>query len=197
MDLWNSIFNIKKLNRQKPAKGKVLIAEPFMLDPNFKRSVVYLCDHDENGTFGLILNKPLDIDPASAFKKFPKINTKIFYGGPVANDSLFYIHTMGDIVPESQKINENLWLGGDFDVISKLLEKGSMKLSEIKFFIGYSGWGSGQLDFEMSENAWIVADATLDDILSQNADDLWNNMLSRMGDDYKKLTLVPRNPILN
>ena len=132
----NDILKIKT-NDIKPAKGKILISEPFLIDYYFKRSVVLLAEHNEEGTFGLIINKPVDIALSDVLHDFPEFDSPVYLGGPVKTDSLYFIHTLGDRLENSLEITEGLYWGGDIEVVKEMITLGKITAKEIKFFVGY------------------------------------------------------------
>ena len=119
--------------------GQVLIAEPFMLDPYFKRAVVLLCEHHDEGTLGFILNKNIDMGINDLMSDFPKFDAEIFYGGPVQTDNLHYVHDLGDLLEDSIKIAEGVWWGGDFEQLKFLIGQQVIQPATTRFFVGYSG----------------------------------------------------------
>ena len=98
-------YTITELNKLEPKKGRLLVAEPFMEDPNFKRSVILLTGYSQDGVFGFMLNKPIDLKINNLIKDFPTFNAPVYFGGPVQSDSLFYIHSQGEFIEESIKIS--------------------------------------------------------------------------------------------
>jgi putative transcriptional regulator len=186
-----------KTNNIKPARGKILISEPFLLDYFFKRSVILLAEHNEEGTFGVIVNKPIKARFNDIVKDFPEFNSKIFLGGPVQGDSLFFIHTLGDQVENSLEILPGIYWGGDIERIRELIELSLIKPSQIRFFIGYSGWSPNQLDEELERNSWVVSSATADDLLRTTPSMLWTRSLRRLGNDYAHWIKFPDDPTDN
>ncbi len=185
-------------NKVAPAAGTLLLSEPFMLDPNFKRTVVMLCEHmDDGGTVGFILNRPLDIKVCDALVDFDDVQNELFYGGPVAQDTLHYLHRYGDIIEESMQIKDDIFWGGNFEQLGELIKAGTIDPKNIKFFLGYSGWSTGQLDGELKENAWIVTPAKSQYIFDISDRELWKIVLSDLGGDYKQLVHYPEDPMLN
>ena len=91
--------------------GKLIIAEPFSLEPHFKRSVVLLCNHDAEGSFGYIINKMLDMKLNEVMADFPEFNAPLFYGGPVQTDSLHFLHNVGDLLVGSKRISSGVYIG--------------------------------------------------------------------------------------
>lgn len=192
----NDILKIKT-NNIEPSRGKILISEPFLSDYYFKRSVVLLAEHNEDGTFGLILNKPVSIPFNDAIKGFPPFNAKVFLGGPVKTDSLFFIHTLGDLIGESVEIMPGLFWGGDIETVKELIAINKVSPIDIKFFAGYSGWVSKQLEGELERNSWVVSMIKPEQIMLSDPDSLWSNSLKWLGGDYSYWTSFPQEPAMN
>tara|TARA_Y100000589_G_scaffold202618_1_gene191124 strand:+ start:5792 stop:6376 length:585 start_codon:yes stop_codon:yes gene_type:complete len=188
-----SFVDISKSNKLSPKSGRLLLAEPFMLDDHFSRSVIYLCEHNKDGSYGFILNNTLNLklNDIITDKELPDID--VFYGGPVHATSLFYIHQMGNVINDSLKISENIYTGGDFNQIVEFLNLGILDLNKIKFFLGYSGWSKGQLVSEIKSHSWIVSDIEKENIFENNKD-LWRNVLENKGGKYKAIANFPLNP---
>jgi putative transcriptional regulator len=191
------LLNFNKLNREQPAKGKVLISEPFLNDDYFKRSVVLLCEHNEEGTFGFVLNNFVDIALPDLIEGLPPFETRISVGGPVNSDNLYYIHTLGDKIPGSIEIREGIFMGGSFEVVRIALESGTLQKNQVRFFVGYSGWSVGQLEKEISENAWFVGQAEAADIMDAWLENFWQKILRDMGANYSVISNYPEDPNLN
>jgi putative transcriptional regulator len=190
------IHNILKIktNNIKPARGKILISEPFLVDYFFKRSVILLAEHNDEGSFGVILNKPVKARFNDVVKDFPEFNSRIFFGGPVQDDSLFYIHTLGDQVENSLEIMPGIYWGGEIETIKELIGLNLIKPSQIRFFIGYSGWSPKQLDEELERNSWVVSGVSVDDILRTTPSMLWSRSLRRLGEEYAHWVNFPDDP---
>lgn len=185
-------------NKITPAAGQLLLSEPFMSDPNFKRTVVLLCELlEDGGSVGFILNKTLNIKVCDALLDFDDIKNDLYYGGPVAQDTLHYLHTYGDLIEDSLHISENIYWGGNFDQLTNLMKAGTIDASQVKFFLGYSGWASGQLENELKENSWIIAQATSNYVFKATDETLWKQVLKEMGGEYKQMMNYPENPMLN
>ena len=192
----NDILKIKT-NNLKPTKGKILISEPFLVDYYFKRSVVLLAEHNEEGSFGLILNKPVDMPLNDVLHDFPPFDGKVFLGGPVKTDSLYFIHTLGDQIENSLEISEGLFWGGDIDVIKEMIVIGKIKPKEIKFFVGYSGWISKQLESELARNSWLVANIKAHQVMESKPEFLWKESLLKLGGVYSYWLNFPSDPGMN
>ncbi len=191
------IFRIEN-NHVKPEKGCILISEPFMNDRYFGRSVVLLVEHDlEHGSMGFVLNKPLDQKVNDYFQGLESIpDIPIFQGGPVGTNRLFFIHTLGDLVPSTTPIGNGLYFDGDFDVIKSYLSKGN-PADSVKFFLGYSGWGKNQLENEISCNSWVVSESDKFQMMKNEGEICWKRALSKLGNRYKSWANFPKRPFLN
>ena len=186
-----------KTNNIKPARGKILISEPFLLDYFFKRSVVLLAEHNDEGTFGVIVNKPIKASFNEVVKDFPAFNSKVFLGGPVQSDSLFFIHTLGEEIDNSLEIIPGVYWGGDIERIREMIGLDMIKPPQIRFFVGYSGWAPKQLDEELDRNSWLVSHISAHDLLNSNPSMLWSRSLRRLGKEYAHWNNFPDDPVLN
>ncbi len=182
----------------QPSQGRLLISEPALRDFYFSKSVVLLVEHSpDEGTFGLIINKPVHLKLNEVVKDFPKIDFPLYLGGPVHPERLFYLHTLGDKIPGSLHVFGDLYWGGEIKKLMELIELKLVGPSDVKFFIGYSGWEPGQLNREMGEKSWIVTQATLDCVLADSPETMWGSILKKMGNDYAIWANYPSDPILN
>jgi len=186
-----------KTNNLKPSKGKILISEPFLIDYYFKRSVVLLAEHNEEGSFGLIINKPVDMHISDILQDFPEFNAPVYLGGPVKTENLYFIHTKGEIIEESLEILNGLYWGGDIEHVRELIAIGKLTPSDIKFFVGYSGWVSKQLEGELAKNSWLVSKIKAQQVMDMNATDMWDAVIKSLGRDYAYWTNFPSDPALN
>ncbi len=191
-------FDFFKVNYDKisPEQGKVLIAEPGLIDLNFKRSVILIVEHNENGTVGFVLNRILNYKLSDLLPDFPDFDAKISLGGPVNPKSIHFIHTLGDIVPKTSPISDNISWGGDFEFIKSLIEAKKITPKQILFFVGYSGWSVEQLDREITEGSWVVAKLHPTKIFTAS-EDLWIDTVREMGSNFKPWTLYPEDPSFN
>jgi putative transcriptional regulator len=188
------VLDISFKNKLKPQTGTVLISDPFLDEDYFRRSVILICDHNEDGTFGFVLNNYLDIDLHEVDEEFPDIQARISVGGPVETQSLFFIHSFGEEVEGSVNIMGELYFGGDFENIQELLNIPENK-NRIRFFLGYSGWGKEQLREELKENSWIVANNISPiEILETTNDNFWQYCLEKQGERFKTISKFPINP---
>lgn len=182
-------------NNIVPARGKILISQPFLQDGCFKRSVVLLTEYSPEGAVGFVLNKPLAVTIADLMEDFPSGESKLSIGGPVNTDTLHYLHTMNNI-PDAIEVVKGIYWGGQIDVIRKLLSLSIMQPNDIRFFLGYAGWGVGQLDEELKQNSWLVGDIRASQIIHPTGN-MWEESVHGMGDQYKMWSIFPENPSLN
>ncbi len=195
------VIQIKCINLEymiEPANGILLIAEPFLKDPSFKRSVVLICKHsNEEGTFGFSLTKRLDTTLDEIIEDMENWGLAIFLGGPVHTDTLHYIHQYPEYFDDALKIADNVYWGGDFEKMKTLIKDGTLDTNKIKFFLGYSGWSENQLKTEMEENSWITTLSSKEIIFDTHADNIWNACLTQLGGKYKMMIHFPTDPQLN
>ncbi len=187
----------KYRNQIKPEKGRLLISEPFLADPNFERTVVLLCDHNEDGSFGFVLNKPSILKVTEVVEDMKNLDEIVYVGGPVQQDTLHFLHR-SDAITEAAKILEGIYWGGNFESLLLAADTHQMHHEDIRFFLGYSGWGSGQLETELEEDSWIVCDFITSDLLFDTDPKLmWKKALDGMGGRYSMYSNYPLDPRLN
>lgn len=176
--------------------GSLLIAEPFLGDKNFERSVVLVCEHNQEGTFGLVLNQKTNLHLSDVIEDV-YADYPLFVGGPVQQNTLHYLHRRPDLIDESIQISAGLYWSGNFEQIKQSVNLGVMPESDIRFFVGYSGWSEGQLDNELSEKAWIISQTTPAFLFNTPADEFWRGILKSMGGEFKAIANYPVDPRLN
>jgi putative transcriptional regulator len=157
------------------APGKILIADPFLRDPNFLRSVVFICDHKDEGSFGLLLNKQYEQVLGELISDLENCPIPVYFGGPVQLDTVHFLHRRPELIPGGFEVTDGIFWGGDFDEVVRLIKSDSLSPKDIRFFIGYSGWGEGQLEEEMKQKSWITSEATSDLIFDIDAERTWKN----------------------
>ncbi|WP_430812069.1 MULTISPECIES: YqgE/AlgH family protein [unclassified Carboxylicivirga] len=190
------IFKVQKPGL-KPAKGRILIAEPFLQGPYFNRSIVFLTEYSEEGAVGFVLNKSSELYPDEVIEDLFNFKGELYVGGPVSSNTLYFIHTLGDQIQGAVKITDTLYWGGDFDVVKDMINTGVADYTQVKFFAGYSGWSPGQLEGEIKENSWIVAEAKDAMVMDDNIDHIWKQAMEDLGDVFKAWTNFPENPTYN
>jgi putative transcriptional regulator len=180
-----------------PSPGILLIADPFLKDPNFMRTVVLMCEHQSDGSMGFVLNKTFESTLDELMTGFEGQKIPVFYGGPVQLDTIHFLHQQPELIPGGIEIIEGVFWGGNFESVMSLAQTGQLNLEKIKFFIGYSGWGGGQLKDELNEKSWLTVDATTRLIFSTQPDDVWKSSLRHLGGNYEMLVHYPIDPQLN
>lgn len=182
----------------KPKKGHLLIAEPSIIgDTSFNRSVILLADYTEEGSIGFILNKPLEYN-LNDLVPVAEAQFKVYNGGPVEQDNLYFIHKLPDLIPQSIEISLGIFWGGDFDIALNLINEGQITESEIRFFLGYSGWEPKQLEKELQSNSWIVTENVYkSDLINKSEDTFWKEKMLELGGSYSIWSNAPENPSYN
>ena len=181
----------------KPLKGRLLIAEPSILtDSSFNRAIILITEHTNLNSVGFILNRPLEY---TINDLLPEINSNfsIYQGGPVEQDNLYFVHKVPDLIPESIEVDNGIYWGGNFESLKFLLNNNTLKKDDIRFFLGYSGWGKQQLDKELNSSSWFISENDINDIFSKKDETLWKNKLLQKGGDYKLWANAPSDVSLN
>ena len=179
-------------------KGCLLLADPNIInDPYFNRAVILITENSEDEVVGFIINKPLEYNFEDIFSGMGK-DYKIYNGGPVNKDNLYYIHNLPDLIPNSIKVSNNLFWGGDFSNVKNLIKDNKIGSNNIRFFSGYSGWTLPQLNNEIKEKSWIITNNRFNDkILKSKTNEFWKEEIKKLGNDYKIWSNAPENPNLN
>ncbi len=176
--------------------GILLISDPFLKDPNFRRTVVFLCEHLPEGSFGFVLNKKTDLLLNELVDDAEGVDITVFEGGPVQKDTIHFLHRCPYKIGGVEVDNGIFW-GGDFTKAVSLLKEKEVDANDIRFFIGYSGWGEGQLDGELEEKSWIIRASSLSLVFNANTQQVWKTALQDMGGEYSQMTNYPIDPQLN
>ncbi len=176
-------------------QAKLVIAKPFLNDGYFKRSVVLIVEHNDEGTIGFVLNRRMEIDISEVLKGVEKTNLQLFAGGPVSTDQLFFIHSHPNEIEESIEIGGGYYWGGNFEQALNVLF--TKKNFNLRFFIGYTGWSPNQLQDEIERDTWLVTEADFKTLLNGNPEDMWGKALRRLGNKYASLANFPDEPSLN
>ena len=177
--------------------GNLLIADPFLRDPNFMRSVVFMCEHKIEGSFGFVLNRKFDQLLNELITGLDDLEFPVYYGGPVQRDTMHFLHRCPNLIPGGVEVTDGIFWGGDFDAVIELLKTGALSYNDIRFFVGYSGWGEGQLEEEMKIKSWITGSGTQQIIFSTSTDNTWKEALKQLGGEYLQLINYPIDPQLN
>ena len=193
----NEIFDIAKMNELEPDKGLILISEPFNENKYFQRSVVCLCEHNEKGSFGYVVNNLLEVKLSSLIPAIKSDDFKVGLGGPMSPNNIYYIHTLGNEINGSVKVKEGLYTGGEFEQVITLINTGLINNHQIQFFLGYSGWTKGQLEQEIIDSSWIVSQYEVMDVMEKNDDNFWKSLLEAKGGKFQLIANFPLDPSLN
>lgn len=201
MDYKSLLFNIDIPSGTAPAPGALLISEPFLHEDYFDHSVTALIEYEPAGAaMGVVLNHPSEYSLQELVDGVTlKDPVEVYCGGPVAQDRLYFIHTLGDVIPGTQPLGDGLWIGGDFDPMLDIVNSGYNLEGQVRFFIGYSGWSEGQLDDELQHNVWTVAPLTASPahMLTGSGDAYWHRAVKALGDDFRGWLFHPQNPMAN
>lgn len=198
-NLDSSLFRIN-LPTSQPRPGVLLVAEPFLREDYFNHAVITLIEFGEGeSAMGLVLNKPTAYTLGEAIEGIDDdIDIPIYCGGPVSCDRMFYIHSLGDQLPHSQKLTDDLYIGGDFESVKNYVNTGNPTEGVIRFFVGYSGWDPGQLEEEIANHVWAVAPRPANsEILREDGDSFWYHIVRSMGEPYRNWLYHPLNPQFN
>ncbi len=175
--------------------GILLIAPPMLEDPNFWRTVVLLCAHSDDGSFGLILNRPTTLTLREVLDV--PVAYPLSMGGPVQPETLHILHRLGNEIPEAQPVINGVYWGGEVDALLDRLRTDPPDPDDMRFFLGYSGWAPGQLEAEYEAGGWILAPADATNVFEDAPEQLWRTVLRRMGGEYALLANFPDDPRLN
>ena len=174
-----------------PAAGMLLIADPFLKDPNFMRTVVFLTEHHEDGTIGFVLNRKYENTLDELLPEVEGFKLPVYYGGPVQMNTIHFLHRYPDQIQGGVEVIKGVYWGGDFDAVVSLINSGKADPEKIRFYIGYSGWSPGQLQTEMTEKTWLTADAIRKLIFHPNAEEIWKDSLKHLGGEYEMMINFP------
>lgn len=182
----------------EPERGDLLISEPYLPDPNFVRTVILLCEHDENGSFGFVLNKRSHASLPELIEEAEGFEQEVFVGGPVQQNTLHFLHKSPETLQGDKKIVDGVYWGIDFEGLMSSINTRQVSGDELKFFVGYSGWSPGQLMEELNAKSWIVyKKATPELVFEMNPDELWREALKTMGGKFRVISNYPTDPRLN
>jgi putative transcriptional regulator len=196
-DLDRYKWNYKKEIRKRLRIGSFILSQPFLPDEVFKRAVCLMCAHSRaEGSFGFILNKPTEFTVADFIEELDDLELPVYFGGPVATDSLYFLHDNSLNSADAKEILSGVYWGGDFQEMIEKIKNNKTAQKRIKFILGYSGWDPGQLRKEIIEDSWIVADGN-DKQTYSDSDNLWKEVMEGMGEIYNHLASLPERPDLN
>ena len=191
------MFFVYLRSTMNPEKGKILLSDPFLQDPNFNRTTILLCEYNKEGAIGFVVNKRLEFVLEDIVDAASGVKFAVYEGGPVAKTSLHFIHRKGALIKESAALSNGIYWGGDFEQVLDLIRNKQIDEKDIRFFVGYSGWSEGQLEDELKEKSWIVSDTDADLVFSTEVDLIWKESLKKLGGEYAYMGNYPSNPQLN
>ena len=171
-------------------RGRLLVAAPILRDPNFHRTVVLVAEHSEDGAMGLVLNRPTDTPVGTALPELAQLTGEtdpVYVGGPVSLESVLAVAELDDPDDASELL---------FDTVG-FVQEPDVAASRGRIFVGYAGWGAGQLEAELAEDSWLVVPAEANDLFADDPDGLWSAVLRRQGGPYALLAQMPPDPSLN
>jgi len=174
--------------------GQLLISSPSLVDPNFRRTVVLMTHHDEEGAVGLVLSRPSDLridEAVPELGELPFADEVVYLGGPVQPEAVVVLAELTETPGDDHAIVGNvIYMPPETD-------PAELPASRVRVFAGYSGWGPGQLERELEEPAWIVARAEASDVFAADPDELWRRVLQRKGGKFTLIASMPYDPSLN
>lgn len=172
----------------------MLVSEPYLADPNFERTIILLCEHNEEGSFGFILNKPSIARIGDVLEDLKAIDAPVYIGGPVQQDTLHFIHQCADLEGATE-ISPGVFWGGNFENLLVHLDIQKVSADDVKFFLGYSGWSAGQLEEELKADSWIVSNnITRELIFETDHQEMWKKALKIMGGRFSVYSNYPTDP---
>ncbi len=180
-------------------KGVVLIATPSLRDPNFRQTVILLCEHGPEGALGVVLNRPTEMNITEVLPQVPILEGqphRVFSGGPVQKDSLLVLYHLNEEVEDTHAVLDGVYLGGNTETLKRILEVPAEEES-FRAYMGYSGWGPGQLENEMKSGSWLIMPAKPQFVFENQPSELWVDVLQTFGDEYSMYAHMPVDPSLN
>ncbi len=185
------------MKKMLPSKGRILISEPFLSDPEFNRTVVLLGQYSDQGAVGFVLNRLLNSYTDELVPDLLDYNFPLYYGGPVEQNTLHFIHTCGDIIEGCEEICKGVYWGGNINSVNEAIKNDLAKPEDFKFFVGYSGWTDGQLDDEIEQKAWWVSECDRDTLFTDDLEDMWGVLVKHLGKNFEHLANAPLDPRWN
>jgi putative transcriptional regulator len=176
-------------------KGQLLLASPALFDPTFRRTVVLVTEHNDEGAAGLVLNRPSETSVADALPDLLPLvedEERVYVGGPVQESSVLVLAEFDDPEDAAMLVVDDVGFvpaDGDFDLIAAATRR-------VRVFAGYAGWGPGQLEAELEESSWIV-EPSAGELFPEPEDDLWGRVLRSRGGVYRVVAMMPEDPSVN
>ncbi|MDE3225169.1 MAG: YqgE/AlgH family protein [Nitrospirota bacterium] len=180
-------------------KGIFLIAAPSLRDPNFRQTVVLLCEHGPEGALGVVVNRPTGVSVSEALPQVPVLEGQrhvLFAGGPVQPNHVLLLYRMTQEPGNTHHVFDGVYLGGDVEALERMLSKPAGN-GAFRAYMGYSGWGPGQLENEMKTGSWITLPADPTVVFEKEPDRVWPDILQGLGGPYAVYAEMPADPGLN
>lgn len=181
----------------QPAPGVLLIADPFLKDPNFLRTVVLITENREDGAIGFVINRQYENSLDELLPEIEGHKLPVYYGGPVQMNTIHFLHRYPDEIQGGVEIMKGVYWGGDFESVVNLINSGIADPDRLRFYIGYSGWSTGQLEAEIEEKTWLTVAATRQLIFHESAEEIWKESLNHLGGEFSMMANFPIDPQLN
>lgn len=191
------ILLLQLYNMENLQSGILLIADPFLKDPNFSRSVVFLCNHKDDGSVGFVLNKKSEYVIGDLLADLEGCNFPVYYGGPVQQNTIHFLHRCPGLITGGEEIINNIYWGGEFDEMISLLKNNKINEDDIRLFLGYSGWSKDQLEDEIEEKSWLITYGSGKLIFINEVKSTWAEAIKQLGGKYEQLIHYPTDPQLN
>lgn len=177
--------------------GSLLIADPFLKDPNFLRTTVFICDHQPEGSLGFVLNRQHPEKIGDLIAEIAQCDFPVYYGGPVQVNTVHFLHQCPDVISGGIEITDGIFWGGEFKEVIDGINNQAIAENQIRFFLGYSGWGENQLKEEMEEKTWLSTNGNKKLVFHKNANLIWADSLKQIGGAFTQLIHYPIDPQLN
>lgn len=191
-----NFLNLEKPKNMELTTGRVLIAEPLLADPNFSRAVILLCEHNEEGSVGFVLNRQTQLTLGDLLPDLYSPLINIYQGGPVQLDTLHMLHR-SPVSYGGNEIRPGVYWGGSYDALQESVMQNDYDPSSLRLFVGYSGWAAGQLEKELQEGSWIVTDLPEDILFETDNELIWKMAIRSLGHEFGYLENMPVNAQLN
>jgi putative transcriptional regulator len=182
---------------EKIEAGTILIADPFLKDPNFLRTIIFVCEHKSEGSFGFVLNRKLEYVLGDLIYELEGCNIPVYYGGPVQQNTIHFLHRCPGLITGGEKITNEIYWGGEFDELVALLQNKRLSEKDVRLFLGYSGWGEEQLETEFDEKTWLTTYGSEHLVFPDDISTIWKDALKQLGGKYEQVIHYPIDPQLN
>ena len=177
--------------------GTILIAEPFLKDPNFLRTAIFICEHQTEGSLGFVLNRKHEERVGHLISGLEECDFPVYYGGPVQMNTIHFLHQCPGLITGGIEITDGIFWGGEFEEVIQRINNNTITASQIRFYMGYSGWSENQLANELNEKTWLLTTGNKKLVFHKNANSIWSDALKQMGGEFNQLINYPIDPQLN